>query len=240
MAAALEDHQQKLLQSSRLALIGQVAAGVAHEINNPLGVILGFARVARARGESQPVSEPLRIIEEEARECQRIVQELLDLGRPVASGTSIIDLVEIVRETVDRLREINALGKRSVELPASTATALVRADPAALRQVVANLVRNAVDATSETGVIALRLQQDGDFLELEVNDNGHGIAPDALPRVLEPFFTTKPHGTGLGLAICQVIANAHGGTLAVRSEGDSGTEVRLRLPTLKGTEDRAE
>jgi two-component system NtrC family sensor kinase len=231
MATSLQSHQTKLVRSERLATLGQVSAGVAHEINNPLGVILGYLKLLRRNhtggGEA---ADQLRIVEDEARQCQRIVQGLLDLGRPGLSQRTRVNLVDTAREAVERLSEAGRVGSRSILLPESNFSAETTGDPTALRQVISNLVLNAIEATDETGSIALRVRRENGWLELEVQDDGPGVEPDVLEKVFDPFYTTKPTGLGLGLAVSQAIVGAHEGALELESERGKGTRARLRLP----------
>jgi signal transduction histidine kinase len=231
MAASLESNQEKLIQSHRLAILGQVAAGVAHEINNPLAVILGYVKIlGRNPLVTGEAAEQLRIVEDEANQCQRIVQALLDLGRPVPSKRVAVNLSEVAREAIDRLAETGKLGQRRLTRPTLDERATLRGDPAALRQVVSNLVLNAIEATAESGVITVTVGVRGPSVELTVEDDGAGIAASARERVFEPFFTTKRGGTGLGLAISQAIATAHQGTLELEPAERRGTRARLRFP----------
>jgi two-component system NtrC family sensor kinase len=236
MAASLEGHQEKLIQSQRLAILGQVAAGVAHEINNPLAVILGYVKLLRRQAHLvSDTGDQLRIVEEEANECQRIVQALLDLGRPVPSERARVNLPELAREAIDRLAGTGKVGERKLAPSALDPTAVVVGDPAALRQVIANLVLNAIEATSETGSITVSVARVDAWLELTVEDDGYGIPAQVHPRVFEPFFTTKPAGTGLGLAISQAIVSAHHGVLELRPGPKRGTRACLRLPRADET-----
>jgi two-component system, NtrC family, sensor kinase len=236
MAASLESHQRKLIQSERLAVLGQFSAGIAHEINNPLGVILGYLKLlGRSVPEGGTAAEQVRIVEDEARHCQRIVQGLLELSRPGQARRTSVNLADTARAAVERLVDTGKLGARTVTLPASSPEASASGDPAALRQVVSNLVLNAVEATPEAGSITLRVRRENGWVELDVEDDGAGLSPDALDRAFDPFYTTKPKGTGLGLPISQAIASAHDGALELHSAEGKGTCARLRLPaTLDG------
>lgn len=240
MAASLESNQEKLIQSQRLAVLGQVAAGVAHEINNPLAVILGYVKLlGRNPLVTGEAADQLRIVEDEANQCQRIVQALLDLGRPVPSKRVAVNLAELAGEAIDRLSETGKVGQRRLTKPALDEHATLRGDPAALRQVVSNLVLNAIEATAETGAIAVTVTLRGPSLELVVEDDGAGLSASVRGRAFEPFFTTKRGGTGLGLAISQAIATAHQGTLELEPAPHRGTRARLRIPRSTEAETRS-
>jgi two-component system NtrC family sensor kinase len=230
MAASLSREQAALVRSQKLASIGQVAAGVAHELNNPLSVILGYTKLLRA--EPGANADELKIIEDEARLCQRIVQELLDLARPHRLEVGSVDLAVLAREAIERLTDAGALRDRSVRVVADRPV-LVSADAGKLRQVIANVVVNAAEATQPTGTITINAQAHGDRATLTVADDGPGIASDIKDQIFEPFVTTKPHGTGLGLAIAHAIVDAHGGRISIESSPDAGTVVSLQLPVSR-------
>jgi signal transduction histidine kinase len=236
MAASLQSHQQKLVQSQRLAVVGQVAAGVAHEINNPLGVIIGYVRLLE-RGE--PLAPALRIIEDEARQCQRIVQGLLDLTRPGLGRRVPVDLVELARDSIERFTDGPGLNGTTIRMPDASARVLASGDAAALRQVLGNLLQNAVDATGERGMVFVNVREHDGSAELEVLDDGEGMSQETRARAFDPFFTTKPKGTGLGLAISQAIVLAHDGSIELAAASGSGTRVLIRLP-LAGAERQPE
>jgi signal transduction histidine kinase len=227
MAASLSREQAALVKSQKLASIGQVAAGVAHEINNPLSVILGYTKVLRKEG--SPHEDELAIIEDEAKLCQRIVQELLDLARPQRLDMSAVDLAELAREAINRLTDSGALRDRSVRMLANKPI-VVAADAGKLRQVIANVVVNAAEATPPSGTITIDAKSVDGEATLTVADDGPGIPPEVKNNLFEPFVTTKPKGTGLGLAIAQAIVDAHGGRISIDSTPDAGTLVSLQLP----------
>jgi signal transduction histidine kinase len=234
MAASLDKHQRKLMHAERLGVLGQVAAGVAHEINNPLGVILGYVTLLRRTPDRPPKDEEgLKIIEDETRQSQRIVRALLDLARPSDKARTPTDLGELAREAVERFTEAHHTRVGLINGPPREASALVSADSAAVRQVVSNLLINAIEASADAGEIVVSVRETDEFAELEVRDHGSGIASDVFPQIFDPFFTTKRGGTGLGLSICQAVVSAHEGTLEVFSESGNGTRAVLRLPLAR-------
>ncbi len=233
MAEDLGKHQGELLESHRLASIGQVASGVAHEINNPLGVILGYLALLRREPELAG-REELTIIEDEVRQCLTIVAGLLDLARPVRLQVAEVELGEVVREAVARLDESGQAHGVTIEIRGD-GTMPISADEGKLRQVVSNLLGNAVEAarepTAASPTVTVWWGHEDTRACVHVDDRGPGIAPDALARVFEPFFTTRARGHGLGLALARSLARAHGGdvTLAPRRDGP-GIRATLWVP----------
>jgi signal transduction histidine kinase len=226
MTASLADHQQKLVQSEKLAGIGRLAAGVAHEINNPLGVILGYVRLLRKRAEG-PLDDDLRVVEEEALRCKEIVDGLLDLSRPPAPGRERVDLREVADEVVARLGEARILAGVDVRVEGAAAA---EAHAQKIRQVLSNLVRNAAEAAGGGGRVDVRVGERDGSAEVEVSDSGPGIGSGARERLFEPFFTTKEKGTGLGLAVSRAIARAHGGDVLASDAPGGGARFTLMLP----------
>jgi signal transduction histidine kinase len=226
MTDALRQHQARLVESEKLAGVGRLAAGVAHEINNPLGVILGYTRILRKKAEGT-LAEDLAVVEEETLRCQEIVEGLLDLARAPGWERQPVDLARVCAETVDRLREARLLD--GVEV-AVRGDGRARGSPTKLRQVVLNLVKNAAEAVGPGGHVSVEITSDGGEATVAVEDDGPGIAPAARERLFEPFQTTKPRGTGLGLAVSRAIARAHGGDIEVGTGGSAGARFVLRLP----------
>jgi two-component system NtrC family sensor kinase len=243
MTRDLSRHQAQLLEAHRLASIGQVASGVAHEVNNPLGVILGYTVLLR----SDPAlrnREELSIIEDEVRQCQRIVAGLLDLARPVRLDVADLDLNDVVREAVARLEESGRTGEVSLAVEEPAGPALVRGDEARVRQILVNLLMNAVEAAADDRAadraVQVRWHREGSKIAVEVLDRGPGIGAEALSRLFEPFFSTKAKGHGLGLAIARSLARAHGGDITVAARGDGpGTRAALLLPIRSESESYA-
>jgi signal transduction histidine kinase len=226
MTASIEEHQDRLVQSEKLAGIGRLAAGVAHEINNPLAVILGYARLLQKKADGS-LAEDLRIIEDEAVLARDIVEGLLDLSRPLPGGRERVDLREVCDEVVGRLREATAAETAVFRVEGSGSAPGI---PAKLRQVLANLVRNAAEAAGPGGRVTVRVKEEPSAVRVEVEDTGPGIDERSLARLFEPFFTTKDRGTGLGLAVSRAIARAHGGDVDGETLGGGGARFTLRLP----------
>jgi two-component system NtrC family sensor kinase len=229
MAEDLAHHQAELLETHRLASIGQVAAGVAHEINNPLGVMLGYVTLLR-RDAAFADREELTIIEDELRQCQTIVAALLDLARPVRLHRDETDLGELAREAVARLEESGRLDGVAVTVD-DCGPVLASVDEGKLRQVVLNLLTNAVEAVRGGGAVRVRTVSDGSRASIEVIDGGAGIPAELRPRLFEPFFSTKAKGHGLGLAIARTLARAHGGDIELAAAPDgTGTRATVWVP----------
>jgi len=226
MTRRLERHQQELVQSQKLASIGRLCAGVAHEINGPLGIILGYAKVIRRDG---PDEEALRTIEDEVRQCQRIVQALLDTSRQETPRFEPVDLAQLARDAVDRLQTTGGLAGRSVVWRTPRTGVVAVGDEEKLRQVVLNLLTNAVEASPPGGVIAIEVGVDRNVAALSIVDDGPGLSPSANENLFEPFFTTKDRGTGLGLAISRAIVEAHRGKIIVEAAPGGGTRAEMRL-----------
>jgi two-component system, NtrC family, sensor kinase len=227
MTGALREHQEQLVRSEKLAGIGRLAAGVAHEINNPLGVILGYAKLLRKRAEG-PLAEDLAVVEEEALRAKEIVDGLLDLSRPLPPASDEpVDLRALADDVVSRLRDARLLEGVAVVVDGA-ASAPGSAEK--LRQVLVNLVRNAAEAAAPEGRVTISVGARDGVAEVLVDDTGPGIAEDARARLFEPFFTTKPRGTGLGLAVSRAIARGHGGELALAAAAGGGARFALTLP----------
>ena len=231
MASDLAREREAVVRSQKLASIGQVAAGVAHEINNPLSVILGYVKLMRRTPGAHDDKE-LQTIEAEALQCQRIVQGLLDLARPQQLDITALDLRDVVGDAIDRLRESGAVDGHSISFSPEDSPCTVLADEGRMRQVVVNLLLNAVQATRDGGQVSVELTKEPTTRTITISDTGPGIPPDVLPRVFDPFFTTKREGTGLGLAIAQAIVEAHGGRIEIDTT-PQGTRARLRLPRAR-------
>ncbi len=226
--AALAAAQRELSDAERLASVGRLAGGVAHEINNPAGVILGRASFLRtvmeeAGGDPESIAD-LRVMERQAERIRQITGSLLRFARKSTGERRTVDLADVARDAI-ALARLEARA-RGIELTESLAPAPSHADPHALEQVAYNLLRNAIYAARTA--VAVRTGPDG----LVVEDDGPGIPAEHLPRVFEPFFTTKPagEGTGLGLAVVHGIVTEHGGRIVAENVPGSGARLSVTLP----------
>lgn len=229
----LRQMQEQLLRSERLAAIGQLAAGVSHEIDNPVGIILGLAELLL---EETPAADPRRddllAIIEECRRCKRITGGLLGFARPAEAHWDRIDLGRLVGDTIDSLRHQKLFRDLVIDVRRPANALEVTGDADQLRQVLVNLLLNAAQAMKERGRLAVTLQEENAQVELTVDDDGPGIPADDVERVFQPFVTTKApgEGTGLGLALCRKLVEGHGGTIGAEASPLGGARLRVTLP----------
>jgi signal transduction histidine kinase len=236
--AELRAAQEQLVQAEKLASIGQLAAGVAHEINNPIGVILGFAQLMLKRtSEESPIRRPLETIEREGLRCKSIVQDLLDFARQGKPTLSRVDINHVIDAAADLMP--HHTNSESVEVIRDYASELPRVlgDENQLQQVFLNILINAYQAMPHGGTLRITSRSVGDEIYAIFADTGVGIAPENLKRVFDPFFTTKEvgEGTGLGLSVSYGIVEQHGGTIEVESKPDAGATFVVRLPVAPGS-----
>lgn len=224
--------QEQMQRADRLAAVGELGAGIAHEINNALTAIFGQTEPDEARGPAE-LREALARVDAQARRIADIVQGVLGFARPRPPSPVAVDLAALSAKTLELMR--HDLVRQGVRLETAYAPDLppAQADPQQLQQVLLNLVGNAIQAMAGRSDAWLRVevQSRGDQLAVRVSDNGPGIAPDVLPRIFDPFFSTKAEGSGLGLSVSYAIARAHGGDLRVDSTPGAGTTFTLLLPT---------
>lgn len=229
--------QREVERSKRLAALGNLAAGVAHEIRNPLSSIKGFATYFRDRFKDQPKDQDTaRTMIQEVERLDRVIGQLLEFARPSDLKVTPVNVPELIKHAL-KLVEGDA-GARDVVVTSDIAPDLepVYMDPDRMSQVLLNLYLNAIQAMDHGGKMEIRVTRDEKRKQTKVavSDSGPGIDPTDLERIFDPYFTTKPGGTGLGLAIVHKILEAHGGDVQVRSEQHKGTTVTLVLPDLGG------
>jgi two-component system NtrC family sensor kinase len=237
----LTEMQAHLIQSEKLASLGKLAAGIAHEINNPLGGILIYSHLLlEDLDENSPHYENLKKIVKETSRCKDIVKGLLEFARPREPEMSLID----INDTVERSLSIMA-GQalfQNIKIKKSFASDLPKivADSAQLQQVFMNIIINAAEAMDGNGILTLStsLNGGGTFIEVKFSDTGHGIKEEDKKRLFEPFFSTKEvgKGTGLGLAISYSIIQKHKGKIEVQRQSEKGSTFIVQLPVKKETE----
>jgi two-component system NtrC family sensor kinase len=233
--------QQLLGQSEKLAAVGQLAAGVMHEINNPLATILACAEALSGRAEDLPerdragFEEYLKIIDTEVQRCRRIVNGLLDLSRPKSKEMRRVDVNQLLEQTLFLLKHHDRFKRLTVKRDLGSRLPPVVADPERIVQGFMALMLNAMDAMNSRGVLTVRSGRNpdrDDELLVEFIDTGTGIRQEELPKIFEPFYTTKPQGrgTGLGLSICYGIIADHRGRIEVESQLGKGSNFKVYLP----------
>ena len=238
-----------IARAEKLAAVGRLAAGVVHEINNPLATISACAESLEARvndGEfdGSPGLEDLReylgLIRSEAFRCKSITMGLLDFSRTRTSDHVTINLADVIRSAVRLLSHQKRNSAVDFKVEIAPDLLPVSGDPGQLQQAVIALATNALDAMGEIGVLTIVGRNEGEKVKVEVNDTGVGIPPENLAKIFEPFFTTKEigRGTGLGLAVCYGILTEHGGTLDVQSTVGVGTTFTITLSAVKVNEEQ--
>jgi C4-dicarboxylate-specific signal transduction histidine kinase len=232
--------EAQMRRGERMVAVGQLAAGLAHEINNPLGVIRCYAELLQAAEPSEQAQADLNIIIRHTDQARRVVRDLLDFARPRPASTGPGDLAAVASATVEVLRPRGRSNGRTLSLDAPAGLPLVRAGADALEHILTNLVMNGLDAVSgrADGEVAVRLCARGHQVELRVEDNGTGVAPELLDRVFDPFFTTKEvgKGTGLGLAVVYSLVRDLEGAIEVENRPGGGALFRVLLPAAAGRE----
>lgn len=227
--------EARIIQSEKLAAVGQLAAGVAHEINNPLSAILANVQLLRRdlRDEDEDVQESLRLIEIASTRAVQVVQNLLSFARKDRGGFTWVSLNDVLQKALTLLQhEILAHGVQ-VETDFAEDLPEILGNVENLESVWVNLMLNAIDAMPRgEGRLVIRSRHEGDEIRVTIRDNGAGIRQEHLPHIFEPFFTTKDpgKGTGLGLSLCYQIVRQHGGTIQVSSQPGEGSEFVVVLP----------
>lgn len=247
MARNVDDRSKQRVRSERLAGIGLLATGVAHEINNPLTAIVGAAEGLQWRlselagklpsGDAEIVREYLAMIQEESKRCRMITSKLLDFARGREGERSLYDVTAIVHEVIDMFRHVRQYQSRTIEVN--------RIDPCRawcngpeIKQVIINLVANALQATTDDGRLEICITPKPDHIEMVFRDTGSGMTPETLEHLFDPFYSTKGpgQGTGLGLSISHAIVDQHQGTLEADSAGlGTGSTFRMKLPACEAS-----
>jgi signal transduction histidine kinase len=237
----LRDAQDQLLQAGKMAALGTLAAGLSHELNNPIGVILGYAQLLQTRDWEDPqLARALAAIERQAKRCAQLISSLLDYSRVQPRQRELVSIATLL----ERVTMLTIGPSKQVSVPVHVASGeglpLLEVSRTEIESALLNLVGNALDATPPNGRVEVRaaeVDRDGrPGVLFEVEDNGSGIAPEVMPRIFDPFFTTKDvgKGTGLGLSLTRRVVESHGGTIDVVSAVGRGTAVKVWLPAAGG------
>ena len=226
--------QRKLVEqlnlAERLAALGEMVAGVSHEIKNPLGIIQSTSELLNNMPNADEAQKRLSgVITEESIRLNRIVTEFLDFSRPHALNVHEFDLKEVIIKNIDFLRPDLEKKKIVVESNLDGRPFMIEADQDLIHRVLMNLIINAMQAINESGRITVHVREEKGAYIIEVNDTGNGISDEHISKIFNPFFTTKEKGSGLGLPIVRKIIEGHGGTIDIESSEGSGTSVALKL-----------
>jgi two-component system sensor histidine kinase HydH len=214
-----------------MAALGKMAAGVAHELRNPLSSIKGLTVLLRSRFQAESKDrETADILVQEVERLNRSISELLDYSRPQKLQKEETHLEEIVREAAALIQiDANAAGVH-VDLQLDSDLPAIQVDQDRMKQVFLNLLLNSIQAMEDGGVVTVSATEENNWIAFEVRDNGCGVDLAHQARVFDPYFTTKPQGTGLGLAMSAKIVEEHGGSISLKSQEGVGTSVVVRLP----------
>jgi len=230
----MERLEREVKQTDKLRAIATLAAGMAHEIKNPLASIKTFAEYLPMRYDDPAFRTKFsKIISQEVDKMNALVHRLLEFAKPATPHLEPVRLSQVVNDTLEFLQ--GALVQKQITVQVAFAqTDEVLADTVQLKQVFLNVLLNSIEALGGTGQIHIATTQQNGSVHATITDTGSGIAKDDLPRVFEPFYTTKPRGTGLGLSVVHSIVREHGGRIAIESERGQGTTVEISLPLNGG------
>jgi len=225
---------QQIAQADKLAALGELSAGMAHEINNPLSIILGYTQLMLKTDTDSEHSEDLQIIEKHVKNCKSVVSDLLSFSRKGSTKRSLIDVKKPIDEAIKFLSRHTDFRKVEIHLELEQEEQLmIYGNEQELTQVLINLMINACHAVDKNGRIELKSgKEDIERIVIEIKDNGTGIKKKYLSRIFDPFFTTKPtgKGTGLGLSVGYGIIHRHGGKITARNRKEKGAVFTISLP----------
>ena len=229
-SAALRASQARVIHQEKMAAFGLLAAGIAHEVGNPLAALSSLVQMLQRRKPDAYTAEKLDLAGRQLKRIQRTIHELVDFARPASPAPGRVRLNEVVDEVLAVAKYYHRTGDRdfSTDVPGDLPTLAAPRDY--LTQVVLNLVFNAIDATAKRGKIHVSIRVGRGQITICVADDGKGIAVEDRGRLFEPYFTTKPRGTGLGLFVSRQIVEELGGSIDFTSDAESGTVFRVVLP----------
>ncbi len=241
---ALRTSQARMIQQEKMAAFGLLAAGIAHEVGNPLAALSSLVQILKRRGPDPYTSEKLDLAGRQLHRIERTIRELIDFSRPASRAITRTRICEVVDEALGIAKYYQRTKQRRISTDIATNLPAVLVVRDYLTQVILNLVLNAIDATDDQGRIHLQARTEDGMLELRVEDDGRGISLADRCRLFQPFFTTKPHGTGLGLFVSRQILAEFSATLTFCSETGQGSTFTIRIPyecapssTAAGTSD---
>jgi PAS domain S-box-containing protein len=232
--AERERLRNELIHTTRLATLGKMSAQIAHDLRNPLGAVRNAAYYLKKilNRDNAEVADFVRVIEDEVSACDVIIQNLLEITRPRQADRQWTDLAEQTRAAFARLRAPRGI---DLKFHAPSEPFLIYFDAVQLRQLLDNLLINALEAVAEVGLIEVRAERLAHADRIQIHDSGPGIAPGIRDNIFELLFTTKTKGTGLGLAICRQLVEGHGGTIVLENHGQAGATFTVTLPRREST-----
>ena len=233
----LRQTQDQLIFSEKMASVGKLAAGVAHEIGNPLSIIIGYLEyVSRSSNLREQERESLKRAEEETRRINQIIRELLDYSRPVSQTYESVNINQIIYETLNLVKLQKGFDRIQTQLDLEESLPPVMGNRNQIKQVLVNLLLNARDAMPDGGILTLKTRRENQLVQIEIADTGIGIPEENLKKIFDPFFTTKEpgRGIGLGLSISLKIIETMGGKIEVESKSGQGSIFRLKLKVKGG------
>jgi signal transduction histidine kinase len=226
----LQEAQAHLLHQEKMAAFGLLAAGIAHEVGNPLTSISSLVQMVQKRSGDAYTQEKLGLVGGQLQRIQSTLRELINFSRPAATERVWSAPATLVQEALDIAKYYKRTRGKTITTSVAEGLPPVFAVRDQLVQALLNLVLNAIDATTPGGRIEVRARREAAELVLEVWDDGHGVTPGSAPKLFQPYFTTKPHGTGLGLFVTQKLVHDHGGRVTFDSPPGAGTTFTVRLP----------
>jgi two-component system, NtrC family, sensor kinase len=226
----LQEAQASLLHQEKMAAFGLLAAGIAHEVGNPLASISSLVQMLARRHHDEYTQEKLSLVETQLTRIQGTLRELVDFSRPATGVMSPTNLNEAIDEALNIAKYYKRTKSKAIETDYADALPAIHAVRDQLVQLFLNLALNAIDATDKSGRIRLATRQVDGHIEASVTDNGHGISPDDRTKIFQPYYTTKDNGTGLGLFVSRKIVADLGGTIEFESRPGEGTTFCVRIP----------
>ncbi|MGH9398633.1 MAG: two-component system sensor histidine kinase NtrB [Terriglobia bacterium] len=231
----LQENFESMKRAERLYALGQLSAGLAHEIRNPLASIEGAVTILQRESPSeQRRREFLDIIQKESRRLNRLLARFLNFAKPAEPDLEVIEIDDLLDSVISLARHADDTGRFELRKDIQPGVSTVKCDPEQMKQVLLNLIMNAVQAMPHGGTVALAARQDETKFTIDVQDQGTGISEENIERVFDPFFTTKETGNGLGLSVAHQIVSQHGGRLTILRNSPEGVTVRISFPLRPG------